>query len=321
MMKVGIIGCGGIGNIHANAYKMMDDVEVCAFIDNNIERAEECVKKFGGKAYADIDDVEEKLDLVSVVTPPATHYGILLKLIEKKIPVFCEKPITTDVDQAKEIVEKASAAGVPIGIGFKMRNEAVFAKAKELIGEIGELYSVTAVKDQPYTFSAGREWIQKTGAMYELSVHDYDLINYIADLTPKSVYADLDYSFGWERENRAYLQVEYENGVKGQLSSTYSPETKFTFADITIMFVGEKGYMKVERPDKITVHTTETKVYEVEPIDNTTVFEKQFRIFIDGLKEGKICGPNAEDGAINTIMIEAANKSNKENRKVELAEM
>ena len=79
--------------------------------------------------------------------------------------------------------------------------------------------------------------------------------------------------------------------------------------------------MKVERPDKITVHTTETKVYEVEPIDNTTVFEKQFRIFIDGLKEGKICGPNAEDGAINTIMIEAANKSNKENRKVELAEM
>lgn len=321
MTKVGIIGCGGIGNIHANAYKMIDDVDICAFIDSNIDRAKECAEKFGGKAYASIADVEEKLDLVSVVTPPATHYPILLDLIERKIPVFCEKPITTDVDQAKEIVAKAEAAGVPIGIGFKMRNEAVFAKAKELIGEIGELYSVTAVKDQPYTFAAGREWIQKTGAMYELSVHDYDLINYIADLTPKSVYANLDYSFGWERENRAYLQVEYENGVNGQLSSTYSPGTKFTFADITIMFVGEKGYMKVERPDKITVHTTETKVYEVEPIDNTTVFAKQFKIFIDGLKEGKLCGPNAKDGAINTIMIEAANKSNKEGRKVELSEM
>lgn len=321
MLKVGLIGCGGIGHAHAAAYAKMDDVELVAFIDFNTELADKFVEEFGGKAYKSLDDVEEKLDLVSVVTPPSAHYGILLQTIEKGIPTFCEKPITTDADQAKDILEKAKASGVPIGIGFKMRYEAVFARAKELIGKIGDLYSVSAVKVQPYVEGVSKPWIKDTGCMYELSVHDYDLINYIGGLTPESVEADLDYSWNWSRENRAYLNVNYEGGVKGMLVSSYAPEITFTYGDITIIYVGSKGYMKVERPNKITIHTNKTEVFDIEPLEGSAAFDNEIRTFVDGLKEGKLAGPNYKDGVINTLMIEAACKSHREGKRVKLSEM
>lgn len=323
MLKVGLIGCGGIGRSHANAYSKMDDVELVAFIDFNQELANQFVADFGGKAYKTLDEAleEVELDLVSIVTPPSAHYGLLLQTIEKGIPTFCEKPITTDPAQAKDIMEKAKASGVPIGIGFKMRYEAVFSKAKELIGKIGDIYSVSAVKVQPYVEGVSKAWIKDTGCMYELSVHDYDLINYIGGLKPESVLADLDYSWNWSRENRACLNVTYEGGVKGMLVSAYSPEITFTFGDITIIYVGSKGYLKIERPDRITVHTKETEVYDVEPYEGSAPFEMEIRTFVDGVKEGKLAGPNYEDGVINTLLIEAAGKSHREGRRVTLAEM
>jgi len=325
MIRVGIIGCGGIGKTHAKAYSNIEGVKICAFVDKDIKRAEVCTQEFGGKAYESLDsmfnDGDNKLDLVSVVTPPGTHYSILLELLKRKVPVFCEKPLTMNVKEAKEVVKLSIEAGLQLGIGFKMRYEPVFAKARELISQIGEIYAVSAVKNQPYNPVPGREWIKDTGCMYELSVHEYDLINWIGNFRPKKVYAELDYSMGWRKENRAYLFVEYNDGIKGQLMSIYSPNTVFTGRDLVLTFVGESGYMRVERPDRIILHTKEYKVINIEPISNLMVFTEQFREFINCLKNGLQYKPDVYDGTITTFMVEAANKSYAESRKIMIDEM
>lgn len=318
MLNVGIIGCGGIGRLHANAYSKIDGVNIAALIDANTERAEALSKEFGGTVYKSIDDVPEKLDLVSVVTPPSTHYAIVMDLLDRKIPVFCEKPITMNIAEAKEIEKKSREMGIPVGIGFKMRYEPIFVKAKELLGEIGNVFAVSAVKNQPFGDDPARQWIKSTGCMYELSVHDYDLINYIMDAKPVSVKAELDYSLEWERENQAYLDVEYDNGVRGQLMSSYSTKAVWTGYDIALTFVGDKGYMRIERPDRIVINTDSYKVVEVEPIGGMDIFIVQAQKFIDALKSGTEYVPNAADGEINTNLIECANEAYRENKKVVL---
>ena len=319
MMKVGIIGCGGIGRLHANAYSKVPNTELAALIDFDLERAEKLAAEFGGRAYRSIDDCPEKLDLVSVVTPPSAHYKIVMDLLERRIPVFCEKPITMEIDQAKEIVRKSEETGVPVGIGFKMRYEPCFVKAKELIGEIGKVFAVSAVKNQPYTEDPTRQWIKNTGCMYELSVHDYDLIDYILDTKPVRVRAKLGYDLGWKREDQAYLDVEYENGVIGQLMSSYSTHTAWTGYDIALTFVGEKGYMRVERPDRIVLNTDQGyRTVSVEPIGGMDIFVVQAQKFVDALEAGRTYHPNAADGAVQTILIESANASHLENQAIEL---
>ena len=245
MLNVGIIGCGGIGGQHAYAYSQIEDVNLVALIDFDIKKAEALVEKYGGKAYKSIDDVPEKLDLVSVVTPPAAHYPVVMDLLDRGIPVFCEKPITTDVEQAKELLKKSKETGIQVGLGFKMRYEPVFAKAKELVGELGELFGLSVAKNQPFSEDHRSEWIKNTGCMYELSVHDYDLINWIMDAEPVSVNADLRYSETWVREDKAFLDVEYSNGVRAQLMSSYSKDSAWAPNDITMVFTGERGTMRV----------------------------------------------------------------------------
>lgn len=318
MLNVAIIGCGGIGRLHAYAYSHLDNVNLCALIDFDQARAQALADEFGGKVYRSIDEVPEKLDLVSVVTPPSTHYAIVMDLLDRGIPVFCEKPITMDIEQAKEVARKSRESGIPVGVGFKMRYEPIFVKAKEMIGEVGKLFAVSVVKNQPYTESP-RQWIKDTGCMYELSVHDYDLVHFIMDSKPVKVSAKLDYSLNWKRENQAYLDIEYDNGVVGQLMSSYSTNTKWTGYDVAMTFIGEKGYMRVERPDRL-VFSTDKGYYtvDVEPIGGMDIFTVQAEQFINSLIEKTPYGADVSAGAVATILIESANIAHKENRTVEI---
>lgn len=321
MLNVGIIGCGGIGRLHANAYSKLKDVNLLALIDTDIGRAEALAAEFGGTAYPSLDGVREKLDIVSVVTPPAAHFDIVMDLLDRGIAVFCEKPLTMDVSQAKAIEKRSNETKIPVGIGFKMRYEPIFQRAKELVPELGKIFAVSAVKNQPFDDDPNRQWIKKTGCMYELSVHDYDLIHWILNTEPAAVRAELDYSLGWERENQAYLTVDYFGGIKGQLMSSYSTGTVWTGYDLALSFVGENGYMRIERPDRIVMNTNGYRVETVEPLGGMDVFVVQMQNFVDKALKKEPYFPNAADGALNTILVEAANRSNKEKKEVLLNDM
>lgn len=318
MLNVGIIGCGGIGMTHARAYAKLKNVKLAAMIDANLELAQKAAEQYGAKAFSSLDTCDIKLDLVSVVTPPSTHFKVVMQLLDKGIPVFCEKPITMDIEQARTLVRRSEETGIPIGVGFKMRNEAVFARAKELIGEIGRILSVSVVKNQPQSPNPPKAWVKETGCMYELSVHDYDLVHYIMGACPVSVEARLGYRHGWTREDQAYLTVAYDNGAIGQLMSAYTTTAAWTYQDIAITFVGENGYMRVERPNRIVIATDRQYVVEVEPLDGEEPFRIELEGFVNSLIEKKPFHPDVHDGAVTTFLVESANLSHREGRIVTL---
>ena len=308
-MKVAIIGCGGIGRLHSRVYQTIPGVEFLYMVDTVKEAAEAAAAQFGGKPLTDIHEMTEMPDIVSVTTPPNLHTDITLYFIEKGIPVFCEKPLTTDIEEAKRVVAAADKYNVPVGIGFKMRNEPIFKEARKYIDRIGKIYSVSAVKNQPHHAPNKDHWTCHTGCMYELSVHEYDLITFISGLIPQEVRAELCYDYGWEKENRAYLSVNYSDGVKAQLMSSYSADTSFTFSDLALTFTGEKGYMRIERPNRIFLHTDCDEIIDVQTEDNYLATDAEIKAFVEAIRNGTRPVPDCHDGANMTFMVEAARTS------------
>ncbi len=313
MLKIAVVGCGGIGMTHARTLKGMENVNVEVCVDLDIGRAEKVAEICAGKALDSIDKIPKYIDGVTVATQPMTHYKIVKSLLEKGFNVFCEKPLTMETETCKELGSLAREKGCTLMVGFKMRYEPVFRKAKELLPRIGKLISVSTVKQQPYHSRPENNWFPKVGAMFELSIHDFDLIHWIAGIKPEKIlFSKLSHRMGWEKEDAFYVTVEYSGGVIGQLQGMYALEDSFMYRDFSATFLGEKGYLRIERPDRVVLHTDEYSIHEVEP-EKVNAFAEELKHFcnvIQGKEENTL---TAEDGMNATFIADRAFKlSNKE---------
>ncbi len=304
MFKVGIIGCGGIGMTHARSWSAIDGVKVMAAVDLDPAKVKALADVCGAEPLTDIAQLPPDLDAISVVTPPQAHYPVIKSLLERGFNVFSEKPLTTDVAQGEELVKLAEEKKRLLGVGFKMRYEPINVKAKELLPEIGDLVSIVTTKEQMFNPRPGGEWVKRTGAMYELSIHDFDLVSYITGRFPQKVLsAQLNHKRGWEKEDSFAALVSYDGGVSGLLQGMYCDNTTFCFRDFTMTFLGENGYMRVERPDRIVMHTDEYRVVEIGNAEKSAfVMElEHFRDAVLGRTENTL---RASDAVRMTRLIE-----------------
>jgi predicted dehydrogenase len=211
-----------------------------------------------------------------------------------------------ETETCRELDELAKKNNCILMVGFKMRYEPVFKKAKELLPQIGQLFSVSSVKQQPYKSRPENNWFPKVGAMFELSVHDFDLIHWIAGIRPQEVLCSkLSHRLGWEKEDAFNLTVQYTDGVVGLLQGMYALENKFMYRDFCATFMGEKGYLRIERPDRVILHAEEYAVHEVDPKEANAFSEelKHFRNVILGEEENTL---TAEAGMDATFIAERA---------------
>ena len=109
MYRVGIVGCGGIAQVHAPVLKQLSEVELVACADIRTERAQAMAEKFGCKAYASLEDMlaNEQLDVVHLCTPHYLHTPMAQMLAEKGIAVFTEKPPVISREQWDALKEAA----------------------------------------------------------------------------------------------------------------------------------------------------------------------------------------------------------------------
>ena len=295
MFKVAVIGCGGIGNAHARSWKQVEGVELVGVVDLVEEKAKATAEKFGCAAFTDMAALPDGLDAVSVVVPPRGHYPIVKTMLQKGLHVYCEKPLTLDPAQGEELDKLAAAQGKQLSVGFKMRFEPIFQKAREVVGEIGEIRSIVTTKQQKFNDRPEGQWVKATGAMYELSIHDFDLISFITGLAPQKVLAaKLMHRRGWEKEDAFNAIVQYDNGAIANLQGLYCDQTTFCYRDLTITLLGEKGYIRIERPDRIVVHTDAFRVIDIPDALSVNTFAVELGLFKAACL-GQ--GPNAQTAA------------------------
>jgi predicted dehydrogenase len=150
MLKVGLIGTGGIGRLHAQVYRDRPDTSLAAVCDIAPEKALALAEEFDAAAYADVEEMlaAEELDAVSVATAGfengSHHYQPVMQALRAGVAVLCEKPISNDIEQAREMARTARELGVPLGVNLNHRFTPAAARLKSLLsaGELGEVLFV-----------------------------------------------------------------------------------------------------------------------------------------------------------------------------------
>lgn len=307
-MRIAIIGCGGIGAAHARGYLALDPPPALFFLDVVRERAERLATEFGGTAGVFPHDLAPDIDGASVTTPPARHYEVADVLLRAGVPTFCEKPLTMQSGRGVALAETARRLGVPLLVGFKMRFEPVFARARSEIDKLGDLYAVSVTKCQPYRPRAQEDWVPDVGAMFELASHDLDMVHWLTGLRPEAVQARLHSNPGWSSDTRFSITVAYSGGVPGHVVGGYCEETTFRYRDMTHTFIGRRGYVRVERPNRIVSHLAQVEDIDLGEVDTNT-FPAELGNFVSVIRDGATPFITPDEANRVTQLIEAARVS------------
>ena len=182
-MRIGLAGAGRIGARHAAALTALPEVDALVIADADAARARDLAARLPSRARA-LDAVgdlfDAGLDGLLVAAATDAHAALVARAVAARIPVFCEKPLASDVNGTFQTVRAATAAGVPVQVGFQRRFDAGNAAAREALasGRLGWLHTVRSCSFDPSPPPA--EYVASSGGLFrDCVIHDLDLIRFV----------------------------------------------------------------------------------------------------------------------------------------------
>ncbi len=312
-LKVVKIGCGGRNGAHFQKLQSFDDVEIVAFCDPIIERAEARAKAYGsGKCYTDYKKMleENDADVAFIAVPPHVHGEIEPELIKRGINFLVEKPMALEYSVAEKICGDAEAAGLITTVGFQDRYQEITDIMKDYIAgkQVGLVTGawIGGIPGVPWW----RTWATSGGQIVEQNIHLFDQLRYIFG-EPKSVYCASGNNIvdpeeygvpGYDVDDFSSAVMKFECGTVANLfTGCYVRPGSKTKSGITVMgkdfTVDYTLRRSLEITDKTGTRTwvRDTNAWELiftdvdGTVTRTPITEQtgvQDRIFIDAIKTG-----------------------------------
>ncbi len=202
-VRTAVIGVGYLGRFHAQKYASLPDVELVAVADANADNRDKVAAEVGCRAVADYRDLLGQVDAVSIATPTPLHYPIARDCLEHGIHVLVEKPITTTLEEARNLVDTAARTGRVLQVGHLERfNAAILA----LAGTLRTPQFVESHRLAPF-----KERGTDVNVVLDLMIHDIDLIQSLVGAPIVSIDAvgSSVFSAGLDIAN---ARIRYANG-------------------------------------------------------------------------------------------------------------
>ncbi len=264
-IKVGLIGAGRIGRVHAENIRFnIPDAEVVAVADLYSDRIKDWASNLGIKhIFGDSQKImeDEAIDAVLICSSTDTHSALIIQAARAGKHIFCEKPIDFDLDRIREALKEVEKAGVKLQIGFHRRFDPSFKKAHDLIGKgkIGDIWVIKITSRDPAPPSL--EYIKVSGGLFlDMTIHDFDMARYLSRSEVKEVYAVggvmVDKAIGEAGDiDTAVVTLKFANGALGVIDNS---RQSFYGYDQRIEVLGSKGCIMVGNdPLTHTVLSTE----------------------------------------------------------------
>ena len=252
MIKIGIIGCGFMGKVHANCYKALQNVRVVGVCDVQQDRAMEIANLTGARMFTDVDELidNKEIDAISIFLPTHLHKELVIKSAQAKKHIFCEKPFALTVKDAEEMIKETKKAKVKLMIGMVLRFWPEYIEFKRIVDSkiYGKLATLTCTRLSSRPIFGWDKWYfdpkRSGGAALDLHIHDTDYICYLLG-KPKSVRSLIKKSnLGTEYISTTYNYedtiVNAEGGWVGQ-SFGFVQEIRGVFEDGTVLEYNSKN--------------------------------------------------------------------------------
>lgn len=202
-IRTAVIGAGYLGRFHAQKYAALPQVDLLAVVDTDAEARDRVAREVGCEAVADYRSLLGKVDAVSVVTPTPLHHRVSMDFLEAGAHVLVEKPITSTMDQARELVATAARRGRVLQVGHLERfNPAILA--------------IEGLLDRPRFVESNRLAPFKprgtdVSVVLDLMIHDIDLIQNIVNSPVESIDA-VGAPVFTDEIDIANARIRFENG-------------------------------------------------------------------------------------------------------------
>ncbi|MHC4855127.1 MAG: Gfo/Idh/MocA family protein [Planctomycetota bacterium] len=210
-LRTAVIGAGKMGGIHAKVYSKLDNAELVAIADSDIEKAQALAEKFDCEATADPVSLIGKVDAVTISAPTIAHHQLAMLFVKNGIPVLIEKPLPSSVQQGRDIVELAKANNVIVAVGHSERCNPVVQAMKRL--HIEPMF-IEANRVSPYPFRS-----MDIGVVLDVMIHDIDIILSLANSKVKRVDA-AGVNVIADEEDVCNARIFFENGCIANVTAS-----------------------------------------------------------------------------------------------------
>jgi D-apiose dehydrogenase len=315
-LRGALIGCGFFGRIQLEAWRRMNDVEIVAACDADRDRAQAAAPK----AYVDAVEMlaSESLDFVDIATRPDSHLALLRSALERSLPVICQKPLASNLEEGLEMVRLARNATVPVMIHENWRWQPWYREAHRLISEgaIGRplaynfrLRQADGLGERPYPNQPYFAQMPRL-LIYETLIHPIDTARFLfGDI--RTIYAHVGRANPKiAGEDRAVLTLTHEAGADGVIDGhRYTNPVPPGPAMGDALFEGDAGLIRINAEGKLWVGDRLAYEYSGEPgYKGDSVFAIQ-RHFIECLRSGTQPETHIEDYLQSFVAVEAAYES------------
>ena len=310
-LRVGVIGAGHMGRHHARIYSQLEQCRLVAVIDRDLDRARKVASEFGGRAASRIEDINERLDAVTVAVPTVYHAEVAIPLLEDGVAVLVEKPLAPDTSGAKQLLDASRRCNCPLQVGHSERfNPVVQAMLRMAVTpRFIETHRVS-----PFTFRSA-----DIGVVFDMMIHDIDIVlhmvqqrDYTIDavgvnvLGPCEDVANARIRFGGETvvnltASRLALKTERKIRVfcpTAYLSMDYQKKT-----GVAIKVADNAGLIRLARQRSFEdlaqmQHFDFGSMVKVEPLQvkDSEPLRAEIESFLDSVRTGSAPAVSAEDG-------------------------
>lgn len=306
-VKIGIIGTGYIGNVHGRIYSRDDRAEIAALYDILPERAERTARSIGGKVCSSREELLENCDAVLVCTPNKTHTEIASAAVAAGKHVFCEKPFSIGIDDARKLLDVANGGKSVFQVGHNRRYAPVYATLKQLLAEDrahsahikmnrGELKNPVWTGDVNVT----------GGFLYETTIHLFDMVRFQFGEIEELV------AYGSQHEypelDEFSIIFKFKNGFHCTFASSSDASWHFPFERVEV-FCHHRTIMTEEMERLLDSRgmdpNFETISFHMTEKEERWGYVQEDKAFIDAILEGAKPPVTAHDGFKSVELVES----------------
>lgn len=320
-LRVGIVGGGFIGTTVGTGFRDHDAAHVVALVDIDETTLQKAGAKLGVDPSSQYTDYETMLaaeastvEAVLIGTPHTLHYEQILAAFDRGLHVLCDKPLTTDIDQARDLVERDQRREKVLMVGYQRHLDPTFIRARQLWdAEDREPRWITADVCQNWIEPFENTWRQNPalsggGYLYDTGSHLLDCILWTTQLTPEAVSATMEFVDDDQRvDGSASVTVRFTNGATASFS--LSGETPCMREHIRMW--GRQGAVVLDtqdwEPSKYIEIDDENGEYR--PRIRRTTRRTKADAFIEAINTDTEPAATALDGLRVTAVTEAAYES------------
>ena len=325
-LRLCVVGGGRIGTIHLKNISENRRTQVAAFVDVDEARAEQVRAETGCLVFSSLTELfvahGDAIDAVVMCSPTCTHVEYSKLCISHGKPVLCEKPISMDPQEIKELAQYASQQNIPLLCGYHRRHDFSFKKLQAMVvqGEVGDLRTIRSCsRDNPIP---AQNFLKISGGiMHDCASHDIDVIRWIAREEPCEVYAAASVFLDRIREiddwDTVMIHLKFPSGILATVDICRSAPYGY---DQRIEVLGEKGMLQAEnqKPSTVVKSTAEGVLTDPNcfsfPQRYIATYAAELDHFVDIVQLGVTPAVSGEDCYRAAVIIDLCNKSAKEGK-------